>query len=72
MLPIFIEKWRDIVMAFSKPQKIAELSIEAGVSKTKLSLSHLLLLGFLGGAFISCMCVSPGICRMNGGVWERL
>lgn len=40
-------------MAFNKPQRIAELSIEAGVSKSKLPFSHLLLLGFLGGAFIS-------------------
>jgi len=40
-------------MAFHKPQRIAELSIEAGVSKTKLPFPHILLLGFLGGAFIS-------------------
>jgi formate transporter len=40
-------------MAFHTPQKIAEKSIEAGLNKTKLPLSHVLLLGFLGGAFIS-------------------
>ncbi len=40
-------------MAFHKPQKIAELTIDTGVTKTKLPFSHLLLLGFLGGAFIS-------------------
>lgn len=40
-------------MAFHKPQKIAEITIEAGVTKTKLPFAHLLLLGFLGGAFIS-------------------
>lgn len=40
-------------MAFHKPQKIAEITIEAGVTKTKLPFPHLLLLGFLGGAFIS-------------------
>ena len=40
-------------MAFHKPKKIAELAIEAGVTKTKLPFSQLLLLGFLGGAFIS-------------------
>lgn len=40
-------------MAFHKPQKIAEVTIETGVTKTKLPLSHMLLLGFLGGAFIS-------------------
>ncbi|MCM3671991.1 formate/nitrite transporter family protein [Mesobacillus maritimus] len=40
-------------MAFHKPNKIAELTIEAGVTKAKLPFPQLLLLGFLGGAFIS-------------------
>lgn len=40
-------------MAFSKPQEIMEQSINAGVAKTKIPLPALLILGFLGGAFIS-------------------
>ncbi|MGD6815978.1 formate/nitrite transporter family protein [Metabacillus sp. 84] len=40
-------------MAFLKPQQIAEKTIEAGVSKTKLTFPAILILGFLGGAFIS-------------------
>lgn len=40
-------------MAFQKPQQIAELTIETGVQKTKLPLTSVLILGFLGGAFIS-------------------
>lgn len=40
-------------MAFHKPKQIAEITIDAGVTKTQLPISHLLLLGFLGGAFIS-------------------
>ncbi|PZE21877.1 formate/nitrite transporter family protein [Paenibacillus xerothermodurans] len=40
-------------MSFHKPADIAGIAIEAGVQKTKLSLSQLLMLGFLGGAFIS-------------------
>jgi len=42
-----------ILLAFHKPQKIAELTIETGVTKTKLPFSYMLLLGFLGGAFIA-------------------
>ncbi|MDP4172086.1 MAG: formate/nitrite transporter family protein [Bacillota bacterium] len=40
-------------MAFHRPEKIAELAIEAGVNKTKLTLQNVLMLGFLGGAFIA-------------------
>lgn len=40
-------------MAFHKPEKIAEFAIEAGVTKTKLPFPNLLMLGFLGGAFIA-------------------
>lgn len=40
-------------MAYHAPSKIAGIAIEAGVQKTKLSLSTMLMLGFLGGAFIS-------------------
>lgn len=40
-------------MAFHKPEKIAELVIEAGVQKVRQPLSAMLILGFLGGAFIS-------------------
>ncbi|WP_019244296.1 MULTISPECIES: formate/nitrite transporter family protein [Bacillus] len=40
-------------MGFNKPQEIAEMSINAGVQKAKLPLSIMLILGFLGGAFIS-------------------
>lgn len=42
-----------IGMAFHKPEKIAELAIESGVNKTRLPFLNLLMLGFLGGAFIS-------------------
>jgi len=40
-------------MAFHKPDKMLNIALEAGVSKTKLSLSSILMLGFLGGAFIA-------------------
>lgn len=40
-------------MAFNKPEKIAEIAIEAGSAKVKLPFLTLLVLGFLGGAFIS-------------------
>jgi formate transporter len=34
-------------MAFHKPDKMLNIALEAGVSKTKLSLSSILMLGFL-------------------------
>lgn len=40
-------------MAFRKPDEIAEAAIEAGMKKIKLPLPSLLVLGFLGGAFIA-------------------
>lgn len=40
-------------MAFHKPDKMLNIALEAGVSKTKLSISSILMLGFLGGAFIA-------------------
>ncbi|MGF9888228.1 formate/nitrite transporter family protein [Priestia megaterium] len=40
-------------MAFHKPDKMLNIALEAGISKTKLSLSSILMLGFLGGAFIA-------------------
>jgi formate transporter len=43
----------EIHMAFLKPNQIAEAVTEAGVQKAKLPLLTVLVLGFLGGAFIS-------------------
>ena len=40
-------------MEFRKPDKMLNIALEAGISKTKLSLSSILMLGFLGGAFIA-------------------
>ncbi len=40
-------------MSFHKPEQIAELVIEAGVQKVSQTLPAMLILGFLGGAFIS-------------------
>lgn len=40
-------------MAYHSPKKIAQIAIEAGKAKTELSLFQMLILGFLGGAFIS-------------------
>jgi formate transporter len=40
-------------MAYHKPDKIAMLAIEAGAKKSKLPLSTVITLGFLGGVFIS-------------------
>ncbi|WP_409299709.1 formate/nitrite transporter family protein [Peribacillus sp. SCS-155] len=40
-------------MAFHSPQQVAQKAVEAGVRKASLSLLDKLLLGFLGGAFIS-------------------
>ncbi|ASV69258.1 formate/nitrite transporter family protein [Cytobacillus sp. FSL W7-1323] len=40
-------------MGFSKPQEIMEQTIATGVAKTKIPLLSLLVLGFLGGAFIA-------------------
>ncbi|PLT29328.1 formate/nitrite transporter family protein [Peribacillus deserti] len=40
-------------MAYHPPRKIAEIAISAGVTKAALNLKSMLVLGFLGGAFIS-------------------
>lgn len=40
-------------MAFRKPDEIAELAVESGVKKVQSPLSALIVLGFLGGAFIA-------------------
>ncbi|MHA0856291.1 formate/nitrite transporter family protein [Paenibacillus sp. CMAA1364] len=40
-------------MAYYKPQQIAKVTIESGVTKAHNPLSTVLVLGFLGGAFIS-------------------
>jgi len=41
------------VMAYRKPQAVAKLAVEAGTYKAGLPLGSMLLLGFLGGAFIA-------------------
>ncbi|PZE20189.1 formate/nitrite transporter family protein [Paenibacillus xerothermodurans] len=40
-------------MGYNTPQRVAELSVEAGVRKVSLPLPTMLALGFLAGAFIS-------------------
>ncbi|WP_409293737.1 formate/nitrite transporter family protein [Peribacillus sp. SCS-26] len=40
-------------MSFHQPKQIAEISVEAGVKKAGMNLRSMLILGFLGGAFIS-------------------
>ncbi|MCY8517968.1 formate/nitrite transporter family protein [Bacillus atrophaeus] len=40
-------------MAFRRPDEIAEAAIEAGAKKVNLPMPSLLVLGFLGGAFIA-------------------
>ncbi|SDM75894.1 formate/nitrite transporter [Fictibacillus solisalsi] len=40
-------------MAFNKPDRVSEIAIEAGVDKARSPVLSLLLLGFLGGAFIA-------------------
>jgi len=40
-------------MAYNKPQQIAEVTVENGIKKARNPLSTVLILGFLGGAFIS-------------------
>ncbi|KGE20325.1 formate/nitrite transporter family protein [Paenibacillus wynnii] len=40
-------------MAYNKPQQIAEVTVENGIKKAHNPLSTVLILGFLGGAFIS-------------------
>jgi formate transporter len=40
-------------MAFHSSQRIAELAVDAGAKKATMNPFHALLLGFLGGAFIS-------------------
>ncbi|RJS60319.1 formate/nitrite transporter family protein [Bacillus sp. PK3_68] len=40
-------------MAYHSPQQIAQLAVETGARKVHLPLHSMLLLGFLGGAFIS-------------------
>lgn len=40
-------------MGFHQPQRIAELAVEAGNRKANLPLINMLVLGFLGGAFIA-------------------
>jgi formate transporter len=45
-------------MAIHSPQRIAQLAVEAGIRKATLPLRNMLVLGFLGGAFISLR-ISP-------------
>lgn len=52
-LLFYLEKMEEWVMAFHKPEQIAELVIEAGVQKVIQTLPAMLILGFLGGAFIA-------------------
>lgn len=40
-------------MGFHSPQEIAQIAVDAGIKKASLSLRSMLVLGFLGGAFIS-------------------
>lgn len=40
-------------MAFRKPQEIAQLAVDAGTYKASMPLKNMLVLGFLGGAFIA-------------------
>lgn len=40
-------------MAYHKPDRIAEIAVEAGVNKAQLPALNALILAFLGGAFIS-------------------
>jgi len=40
-------------MGYHQPQQIAKLSVDAGVRKAALPLKSMLVLGFLGGAFIA-------------------
>jgi len=40
-------------MSLNTPQQIAEIAVESGVKKAHLSLSSLMILGFLAGAFIA-------------------
>jgi formate/nitrite transporter FocA (FNT family) len=40
-------------MAYNKPGKISEIAIEAGVDKARSPALNLLILGFMGGAFIA-------------------
>ncbi|MGG0658361.1 formate/nitrite transporter family protein [Rummeliibacillus pycnus] len=40
-------------MAFNKPEQITEIAINAGVGKASYSIFKMLVLGFLGGAFIA-------------------
>ncbi|ANS76180.1 formate/nitrite transporter [Paenibacillus yonginensis] len=40
-------------MAYYKPNEIADLVVDVGIKKARLSLLTMLVLGFLGGAFIS-------------------
>jgi len=42
-----------MVMSFHVPGKIAGIAVQSGVQKVSLSLPAMLVLGFLGGAFIS-------------------
>ncbi len=47
-LLFYLEKMEELVMAFHKPEQIAELVIEAGVQKVSQTLPAMLILGFLG------------------------
>ncbi|WHY70192.1 formate/nitrite transporter family protein [Fictibacillus enclensis] len=40
-------------MAFNKPDRVSEIAIKAGVDKARSPVMTLLILGFLGGAFIA-------------------
>lgn len=40
-------------MSFSTPKEIAVLAVQAGITKSQSSLQNLMILGFLGGAFIA-------------------
>ncbi len=42
-----------IKLAFKKPQEIAQVSIDSGMTKASMPVKNMLVLGFLGGAFIA-------------------
>jgi len=51
--PIISAAEEDSSVSFSPPKEVAQSVVEANVTRSKLSIPHLLLLGILAGAFIA-------------------
>ena len=64
----YLEKMEELVMAFHKPEQIAELVIEAGVQKVSQTLPAMLILGFRRSVYFARFLLNI---RVLGNLPER-